>query len=265
MYFKLYKHLIFFYIFSFSDLFGSSSNSTINTTNQGQSSTNTLPSTNGSKMSSSASSNVLLSPTIKKANKQPISDQAASLFVEQSSMLTNHDQMSSNEKVSKAYDFLKEDHQKSSQPKIIVTETQKPIPKEDGRMQAYGWSLPSKATLDANKSTSSTAITVPVPVYCRPLFEQDNNLKLSCSSTVNFSFDPKVVKNCAEIIEASSFGHFKSNLSNSIDYKSSCIWICNLNDNDTHVSVLDANRPGDLIEQFVLKYLKIYCIQSIAG
>ena len=250
---------------SFSDLFGSSSNSTVNSTNQAHSTTNTLPSTNGSKLTSSVSSNVLLSPTVKKANKQLLSDHSAS-FSEQSSAFTNHDQMNSNEKASRAFDFLKEDQQKSTnQQKITTSETQKSISKEDGRMQAYGWSLPSKASLDVNKQLSSTAITVPVPVYCRPLFEQDNNLKLSCSSTVNFSFDPKVVKNCAEIIEASSFGHFKSNLANSNDYKSSCIWICNQNDNDTHISILDANRPGDLIEQFVLKYLKIYCIQSIAG
>lgn len=144
------------------------------------------------------------------------------------------------------------------------SEASKLVAKEEGRMQAYGWSLPSKASLDVAKA--NTTITVPVPVYCRPLFEQDNNLKLSCSSTVNYLFDSKCVKNCADIIESSRFSHFKSQTTNNnTEYKSSCIWICNLNDNDTHVSVLDANRPSELIEQFVLKYLKIYCIQSISG
>lgn len=164
--------------------------------------------------------------------------------------------MNISDKAAKAYEFLKEDSHK-----IAKQVESKPAAKEDGRMQAYGWSLPSKASLE--KSSANTSITVPVPVYCRPLFEHDNNLKLSCSSTVNFAFDSKCVKNCAEIIESSSFGHFKSQASS--DFKSSCIWICNLNDNDTHVSILDANKPSDLIEQFVLKYLKIYCIQSISG
>ena len=146
------------------------------------------------------------------------------------------------------------------------------VVKEDGRMQAYGWSLPSKTSIQLSGDNNhnnhkviqpviSAPITVPVPVYCRPLFEHDNNLKMSCSSTINFLFDPKCANNCAELIEGSGFSHFKSNS----EYKSSCIWICNLNENDTHVSLLDANKPGDLIEQFILKQLKIYCIQSISG
>jgi len=141
------------------------------------------------------------------------------------------------------------------------------VVKEDGRMQAYGWSLPSKSSLTLS-GESSKPITVPVPVYCRPLFEQDNKMTMSCSSTVNFSFDPVCVKNCRELIESSAFSSFKSSLSSGKSYsefKSSCIWICNLNENDTHVSILDANKPGDLIEQFILKYLKIYCMQSVAG
>ena len=135
-------------------------------------------------------------------------------------------------------------------------------------MQAYGWSLPSKSSLSlSNDSKNSSPITVPVPVYCRPLFEHDNNLKMSCSSTINYFFDTKCVKNAAELIEASPFSFLKSTSSNksSVEHKSSCIWICNLNENDTHVSILDANKPGDLIEQFILKYLKVYCIQSISG
>lgn len=139
--------------------------------------------------------------------------------------------------------------------------------KEDGRMQAYGWSLPSKSSLTLS-GEASKPITVPVPVYCRPLFETDNNLKMSSSCTVNFSFDPACVKNCQELIEASAFSSFRSNLPTGKsykDFKSSCIWICNLNENDTHVSILDANKPGDLIEQFILKYLRIYCMQSVAG
>lgn len=135
-------------------------------------------------------------------------------------------------------------------------------------MQAYGWSLPSKSSVSlSNDSKSSSPITVPVPVYCRPLFEHDNNLKMSCSSTINYFFDPKCVKNAAELIESSPFSFFKSTNQNksSVEHKSSCIWICNLNEKDTHVSILDANKPGDLIEQFILKYLKIYCIQSISG
>jgi len=202
------------------------------------------------KMSSSASNNAIVSPTTaKKSNK-----------FEQNSLNEQEQQLNDKQQTSKAYDFLKEDAQKMQ----TKSGQQQTVAKEDGRMQAYGWSLPSKSSLDSPKSSPTISVPVPVPVYCRPLFEQDNNLKLSCSSTVNFTFDSKVVPNCASLIESSLFGYFKSTASLN-EFKSSCIWICNLNDNDTHVSILDANRPGDLIEQFVLKYLKIYCIQCIGG
>ena len=236
-------------------MFGSSSNSTMNSTSlqqhQHNSNSNTLTSTN-TKMSSSVSNNAIVSPTTtKKSNKlNNLNEQ-------------QNEQELNDKQTSKAFGFLKEDTTQKLQTKSEQTR-QTVVAKEDGRMQAYGWSLPSKSSLDSPKLSPTISVPVPVPVYCRPLFEQDNNLKLSCSSTVNFMFDSKVIQNCADLIEASSFGYFKSQLNNN-EFKSSCIWICNLNDNDTHVSILDANRPGDLIEQFVLKYLKIYCIQCIGG
>uniref|UniRef100_A0A646QFG0 C-jun-amino-terminal kinase-interacting protein 3 n=1 Tax=Hemiscolopendra marginata TaxID=943146 RepID=A0A646QFG0_9MYRI len=58
------------------------------------------------------------------------------------------------------------------------------VKKDDGRMQAYGWSLPAKATNAVNKNTpvdinSSKAsnVPVPVPVYCRPLLEKQPGMK----------------------------------------------------------------------------------------
>jgi len=211
--------------------------------------------------SSNEAPNSQLSPKTRKSIKTKVSEP------------TETDTMTVNlsEKAAKAYEFLKDDSQsKSIQIRQIDNKTSLVV-KEDGRMQAYGWSLPSKSSIHlagdtTNKTVHSknTPITVPVPVYCRPLFEHDNNLKMSCSSTINFSFDPSCVKNCGELIEASPFSHYRSQIQHN-EYKSSCIWICNLNENNTHVSVLDANKPGDLIEQFILKQLKIYCIQSISG
>jgi len=53
------------------------------------------------------------------------------------------------------------------------------LERDDGRLQAYGWSLPSKFLSSPVSSSSSTAgissrpssthVAVPVPVYCRPV------------------------------------------------------------------------------------------------
>ena len=73
------------------------------------------------------------------------------------------------------------------------------VKKEDGRMQAYGWSLPAKVPQQGNLSgtsspapasddgsskggsttTSGSSVPVPVPVYCRPLMEKEPGMKVN--------------------------------------------------------------------------------------
>lgn len=53
------------------------------------------------------------------------------------------------------------------------------VKKDDGRMQAYGWSLPAKFTSHAQKDISGKSqVPVPVPVYCRPLFDNQTGWKV---------------------------------------------------------------------------------------
>jgi hypothetical protein len=71
------------------------------------------------------------------------------------------------------------------------------VKKDDGRMQAYGWSLPAKQpstspTAEAGQKdetqvqsrTSSSGVPVPVPVYCRPLMEREPGMKIWCAAGV---------------------------------------------------------------------------------
>lgn len=155
------------------------------------------------------------------------------------------------------------------------------VARDEGRMQAYGWSLPSSKTsslLTSSSAGSGTApqptpaapqnqlnMTIPVPVYCRPLFEQDNDLKLSCASTLNLAMDASLASNFGDLVRSSAYFSFVSSSTSTSEFKSSCIWIANLNSNDTHVCILDANRPSDLIDQFTLKDVKVYCVASVAG
>ena len=61
------------------------------------------------------------------------------------------------------------------------------VKKDDGRMQAYGWSLPAKFQTGAATSSGSSnkdsggsksQVPVPVPVYCRPLIDKESNMKV---------------------------------------------------------------------------------------
>jgi len=58
------------------------------------------------------------------------------------------------------------------------------VQKEDGRLHAYGWSLPiNKASQEANPNRHSGG--VPVPVYCNPLAEASPHMKVFCAAGVN--------------------------------------------------------------------------------
>jgi hypothetical protein len=201
------------------------------------------------------------------------------------------------EKISKAYEFLKDEQ--AQKLKIATSPIKNDMDsaathhhphastREDGRLQAYGWSLPALSSAnrkgaggggDASSNSSTLPLIVPVPVFCRPLFETDNNLKLSCATSVKYEFDKLVTKDCAQLIESSPFSHFKSarlsscgstneNIINCTvdEYRSSCVWIYSFDESDTHVSIFDANKPSDLLTQFTLKSLKIHCSLGVSG
>ena len=63
------------------------------------------------------------------------------------------------------------------------------VKKDDGRLQAYGWSLPPKSPShkseesDTSKMPASN-VPVPVPVYCRPLMEKEPGMKVIMWSLV---------------------------------------------------------------------------------
>jgi hypothetical protein len=53
------------------------------------------------------------------------------------------------------------------------------VKKDDGRLQAYGWSLPARLTSVSTRDVpSKNHVPVPVPVYCRPLLEKDDGLEV---------------------------------------------------------------------------------------
>ena len=86
------------------------------------------------------------------------------------------------------------------------------VKKEDGRMQAYGWSLPaqqktssasaaSTPTGSDDSSSSSkigTNVPVPVPVYCRPLMEKEPGMKVRKSHNLFFSGNFKLCLHAKE-------------------------------------------------------------------
>lgn len=52
------------------------------------------------------------------------------------------------------------------------------VKKDDGRLQAYGWSLPAKFQPSVRDTPAKREVPVPVPVYCRPILEKEPGMKV---------------------------------------------------------------------------------------
>ena len=49
----------------------------------------------------------------------------------------------------------------------------------ENRLQAYGWSLPATYSSESMESGGKNLISVPVPVYCRPLNINEPGMKVT--------------------------------------------------------------------------------------
>ncbi|KAF6201697.1 hypothetical protein GE061_004092, partial [Apolygus lucorum] len=182
------------------------------------------------------------------------------------------------------------------------------VRKDDGRLHAYGWSLPAKGTggaaqgsngggpttpLKTPPTSGTPQVPVPVPVYCRPLMEKEDGMKIWCAAGVNLRGGK--TKDGGEIIGASVF--YGSSLSESPpkdsgkegdpsnpveqlekeiedgererreneEQLSSLVWICTSTRSISYVTVIDANNPADILEAFSVCQSYLLCIASVPG
>uniref|UniRef100_A0A3B3S0X6 Sperm associated antigen 9 n=1 Tax=Paramormyrops kingsleyae TaxID=1676925 RepID=A0A3B3S0X6_9TELE len=163
------------------------------------------------------------------------------------------------------------------------------VQKEDGRVQAYGWSLPPKYKVTNGGQAENKMKNLPVPVYLRPLDEKDASMKLWCAAGVNLTGGK--TRDGGSIVGASVFyndvpgadseGHKKGSQS-SLDRLeqelkeqekelrqheelSSLVWICTSTHSTTKVMVVDANQPGHILENFFVCNSHVLCIASVPG
>nr|CAD7260769.1 unnamed protein product [Timema shepardi] len=123
------------------------------------------------------------------------------------------------------------------------------VRKDDGRLQAYGWSLPagkvaapqSSSNAPARMSASTSSVPVPVPIYCRPLAEKERTTKMQLLE------GEKICREGEEL---------EQNLS-------SLVWICTSTHSSSKVSVIHANTPGDILDSFNVCTSHVLCIASV--
>ncbi|GAA6226125.1 C-Jun-amino-terminal kinase-interacting protein 3 isoform X13 [Lates japonicus] len=155
--------------------------------------------------------------------------------------------------------------------------------RDDGIMQACGWSVPSRLKQTTNEKEDNRMKNVPVPVYCRPLVEKDPNRKLWCAAGVDLtgwractqeSVPAKALSGSSDPLHAEEDGADKKSSHNSpekrkskelqeTDTMSSRVWILTSTHSASKVVIIDANQPGSLVDQFNVCNAHVLCISSV--
>uniref|UniRef100_A0A7N6BW96 C-Jun-amino-terminal kinase-interacting protein 3 n=1 Tax=Anabas testudineus TaxID=64144 RepID=A0A7N6BW96_ANATE len=155
--------------------------------------------------------------------------------------------------------------------------------RDDGIMQACGWSVPSRIKQATNEKEDNRMKNVPVPVYCRPLVEKDPNRKLWCAAGVDLtgwransqeSTPAKTGSGGGDPLRAEEDGADKKTSHSSpekrkskelqeTDTMSSRVWILTSTHSASKVVIIDANQPGSLVDQFNVCNAHVLCISSV--
>ncbi|XP_077412632.1 sperm associated antigen 9a isoform X1 [Vanacampus margaritifer] len=182
---------------------------------------------------------------------------------------------------SKTFDFLNEEKDQCSSPsrkeqkRAQYRQVKAHMQKEDGRVTAHGWSLPSKFK-GTNGGQTETKINLPVPVYLRPLEQKDTSLKLWCAAGVNLSGGrtshpselAKQMKGSQSSLDHLEQGNKDQEKFEELilqDELSSRVWVCTSTHSSTKVLVVDAAQPSDLVDSFYACNTHVVCIASVPG
>ncbi|XP_076122641.1 sperm associated antigen 9a isoform X1 [Alosa pseudoharengus] len=187
---------------------------------------------------------------------------------------------------SKAFDFLSEGLDPCSSPsrrelkRSQYREVKAHVQKEDGRLQAHGWSLPSKS-----KATNGGQVenkNLPVPVYLKPLELKDTAMKVWCAAGVNLSGgrlregSPLVAESGTAESEGlrqrkgsqSSLDQLEQQAQLEQDPQaemSSRVWLCTSTNSATKVLIMDASQPNMPLDSFYVCNSHVLCIASVPG
>ncbi|GAV00407.1 hypothetical protein RvY_11259-2 [Ramazzottius varieornatus] len=140
-----------------------------------------------------------------------------------------------------------------------------------GRVQAYGWSVPSSISSQEN---APNQVGIPLPVYCRPLVEKDPDMKIWCAVGVTHLTPPTIaVQGASPTSPARSLpGSIPAEVQSPMQRQLqafektpplSSIWICSSTHSAGKISIVDASKPNDVLESFNVCSSHLLCIACV--
>ncbi|XP_063077274.1 sperm associated antigen 9a isoform X1 [Engraulis encrasicolus] len=186
---------------------------------------------------------------------------------------------------SKAFDFLSDGLDPCASPsrremkRSQYREVKAHVQKEDGRLQAHGWSLPNKTKAVNGGQLENKNQNLPVPVYLKPLELKDTAMKVWCAAGVNLSggklregspllsesgtaeSEQRKGSQCSlDQLEQQSQGEQECQAE-----MSSHVWLCTSTNSATKVLIMDASQPNTPLDSFYVCNSHVLCIASVPG
>uniref|UniRef100_A0A8C4ITQ5 C-Jun-amino-terminal kinase-interacting protein 4 n=1 Tax=Dicentrarchus labrax TaxID=13489 RepID=A0A8C4ITQ5_DICLA len=164
---------------------------------------------------------------------------------------------------SKTFDFLNEDSpSRKEQKRAQYRQVKAHMQKEDGRVTAHGWSLPSKYKLTHRHKLHNIKLLICNNFSSVP--------KLWCAAGVNLSGErtselTKQTKGSQSSLDQLEQEREQEKELVHQDEMSSRVWVCTSTHSSTKVMVLDASQPSDLLDSFYACNTHVVCIASVPG
>ncbi|CAF1455669.1 unnamed protein product, partial [Adineta steineri] len=143
---------------------------------------------------------------------------------------------------------------------------------DDNRLQAYGWSLSSKNQLKLSEVNGKVQVNVPVPVYCRPIFNTNDTTQIWCAIGIDLSGSPITIDETLTTNET-SVDQLNKQLMESyyqmVDEQclklSSIVWIAAKSNETAMITIIDSNKAEKIIDTFTLGNAIVYAMGSVPG
>ncbi|CAF4127988.1 unnamed protein product, partial [Rotaria sp. Silwood2] len=143
---------------------------------------------------------------------------------------------------------------------------------DDNRLQAYGWSLSSKNQLKLSEINGKVQINVPVPVYCRPIFNSSDTTQIWCAIGIDLDGSSLTTDDTSTTNET-SVDQLNKQLIESyhqmIDEQylklSSIVWIAAKSNDTAMITIIDSNKAEKIIDTFTLGNTVVYTMGSVPG
>uniref|UniRef100_A0A8C0H5B6 Sperm associated antigen 9 n=1 Tax=Chelonoidis abingdonii TaxID=106734 RepID=A0A8C0H5B6_CHEAB len=157
---------------------------------------------------------------------------------------------------SKAFDFLSEESEanlasRREQKREQYRQVKAHVQKEDGRVQAFGWSLPQK--YKQNYWIKDGGSVVGASVFYNDVggSDADGNKHQTGSQSSLDRLDQELKEQQKQLKHQEEL--------------SSLVWICTSTHSATKVIIVDANQPGNILDNFIVCNSHVLCIASIPG